>query len=64
MYSAPEKDWFILTTKHFYVHYHEGAERTARVIAKIAEEIHGPLTALYDHEPDTRVSFIVKDISD
>lgn len=64
MYSAPEKEWYTLTTKHFHVHYHEGAERTARVIAKIAEEIHGPLTALYNHEPDTRVSFIVKDFSD
>ncbi|HER20005.1 MAG TPA: hypothetical protein ENO14_03060, partial [Chromatiales bacterium] len=38
--------------------------RTARVIAKIAEDIYGPITSLYDHEPDTRVSFIVKDISD
>ncbi|MDT8323756.1 MAG: biopolymer transporter Tol, partial [Bacteroidota bacterium] len=63
-YSAPEKDWYTITTPHFYVHYHEGAERTARVIAKIGEEIYGPITSLYDHEPDTRVSFIVKDISD
>ncbi|MCB2206519.1 biopolymer transporter Tol [bacterium] len=63
-YSAPEKDWFTITTKHFYVHYHEGAERTARVIAKVAEDVYGPITSLYDHEPDTRVSFIVKDISD
>ncbi|MBN1447630.1 MAG: PD40 domain-containing protein [Bacteroidetes bacterium] len=63
-YSAQEKDWYTITTKHFHVHYHEGAERTARVIAKIAEDIYGPITSLYDHEPDTRVSFIVKDISD
>jgi hypothetical protein len=63
-YSAPEKDWFTITTPHFYVHYHEGAERTARVIAKIGEDIYGPITSLYDHEPDSRVSFIVKDISD
>ncbi|MBE0645953.1 MAG: biopolymer transporter Tol, partial [Bacteroidetes bacterium] len=63
-YSAPEKDWYTITTKHFYVHYHEGAERTARVAAKIAEEIYGPVTALYNHEPDSRVSLIMKDISD
>ncbi|MFA6234075.1 MAG: BamA/TamA family outer membrane protein [Bacteroidota bacterium] len=63
-YSAPEKDWFTITTKHFYVHYHEGAERTARVAAKIAEEIYGPVTSLYNHEPDSRVSLIMKDISD
>lgn len=63
-YSAPEKDWYTITTKHFYVHYHEGAERTAKVVAKIAEDVYGPITALYNHEPDTRVSFIIKDISD
>ncbi len=63
-YSAPEKDWYTITTKHFYVHFHEGAERTARVAAKIAEEVYGPVTALYNHEPDTRVSLIMKDISD
>ena len=63
-YSAPEKQWRTLTTKHFFVHYHEGAERTARVIANIAEDVYGPITSLYDHRPDERVSFIVKDISD
>jgi Tol biopolymer transport system component len=63
-YSAPEKDWFTITTKHFHVHYHEGAERTARVVAKIAEDVYGPITSLYDHEPDQRVSFVIKDISD
>ncbi len=63
-YSAPEKDWYTITTKHFHVHYHEGAERTANVIAKIGEEVYGPITALYGHEPDQRVSFVIKDISD
>jgi hypothetical protein len=63
-YSAQDKDWFTITTRHFQVHYHEGAERTARVVAMIAEDIYGPITSLYEHEPDTRVSFIIKDFSD
>jgi Tol biopolymer transport system component len=63
-YSAPEKNWFTIETRHFKVNYHEGAERTARVIAKIAEDVYGPITSLYGHEPDEKVSFIVKDISD
>ncbi|MBR9976365.1 MAG: PD40 domain-containing protein, partial [Bacteroidetes bacterium] len=63
-YSAPEKEWYTITTKNFFVHYHEGAERTAKVVAKIAEDVYGPITSLYNHEPDTRVSFIIKDISD
>jgi hypothetical protein len=63
-YSAPELNWFTIETKHFRVNYHEGAERTARVVAKIAEEMYGPITSLYKHEPDEKVSFILKDISD
>jgi Tol biopolymer transport system component len=63
-FSAPDKTWHTIATKHFYVHYHEGAERTARVIAAVAEDIYGPITSLYNHEPDQRVSIVVKDISD
>ncbi len=60
----PELVWHTLDTPHFFVHYHEGAERTARVIAKIAEDIYGPVTSFYQHEPDSKVSFIVKDHDD
>jgi hypothetical protein len=63
-YSAPELDWFTISTKHFTVNYHDGAERTARVVAKIAEEVYGPITSLYNHEPDSRVHLVMKDISD
>ncbi|MBI5647164.1 MAG: PD40 domain-containing protein [Ignavibacteriae bacterium] len=63
-YSAPEKDWFTIEAKHFRVVYHEGSERTARAAAKVADEIYGPITSLYGHEPDERVSLIIKDISD
>lgn len=62
--SHPELDWFTIETKHFYVHYHSGTERTANTIAKIAEEIYGPITSLYKHIPDEKVSFIVNDVSD
>ena len=56
--------WRTIDTKHFLVHYHDGAERTARVIAKIAEDVYGPVTSFYEHEPDTKISFIVKDYDD
>ncbi len=42
----PELDWYTIETKHFYVHYHTGTERTANTIAKIAEEVYGPITSL------------------
>jgi Tol biopolymer transport system component len=60
----PELEWRTIETEHFFVHYHEGTERTARVAAKVAEEIYGPVTSLYHHVPDSKVSFIIKDYDD
>ncbi len=60
----PELDWKTIETKHFYINFHDGAERTAQVIARIAEDIYEPVTSLYNHEPDTKVSFVVKDYDD
>lgn len=63
-YNHGELTWKSIETQHFFVHYHNGAERTANVVAKIAEDIYGPVTALYQHEPDQKVSFIIKDYDD
>lgn len=60
----PELEWKTIETEHFYVHYHEGAERTGRTVAKISEEIYGPVTSLYGHTPDQKVSYIIKDYDD
>src|SRR5260221_11087455 len=60
----PELSWRTIETEHFYVHYHEGEERTARVVAKIGEEIYAPVTSLYNHKPDGKVSFVIKDYDD
>jgi hypothetical protein len=60
----PELEWKTIETEHFFVHYHEGAERTGRVIAKIAEDVYGPITSFYGHEPDQKVSFVVTDYDD
>lgn len=59
----PELNWYTIKGKHVVVHFHEGAERTARVVAKIADEVWGPLTSLYHYEPGT-VHFVIKDIDD
>lgn len=59
-----ELEWFTIETEHFYVHYHRGAERTAQLTAKIAEEIYSPVTSLYNHKPDQKVSWIIKDYDD
>jgi Tol biopolymer transport system component len=60
----PELEWKTIESEHFFVHYHEGAERTARAVSKIAEEIFEPITSLYQHAPDQKVSFIIRDHDD
>ena len=62
--SHPELDWYTIETTHFTISYHKGTERTAGAIAKICEEIYGPITSLYDYEPKDKVNFIVNDVSD
>lgn len=59
----PELDWFTIKGKYVDVHYHSEAERTARTVAKIADEVWEPITSLYGYEPE-RVHFVIKDIDD
>src|SRR3989339_242334 len=59
----PDYNWLTIKGKHVRVHYHEEAERTARVVAKIADEVWEPITSLYQYEPET-VDYIIKDIDD
>lgn len=59
----PELDWYTIKGKNVEVHFHEGAERTAQTVLKIAEEVWDPICSLYDYQPD-KVHFIIKDIDD
>lgn len=63
-FNHPELVWKTIETPHFRVHYHEGAERTGRTVAKIAEEIYEPVTSFYQHEPDQKVDMVIKDYDD
>ena len=63
-FPHPELNWRTIETLHFLVHYHDGSERTARVVAKVAEEIFDPITSLYNHVPSQKVSFVIKDYDD
>ncbi|MFQ5799375.1 MAG: biopolymer transporter Tol, partial [Bacteroidota bacterium] len=63
-YHHPELRWFTIETEHFLVHYQEGAERTANVVAKVAEDVYEPITSFYNHKPSEKVSFVIKDYDD
>ena len=59
----PELEWYTIKGEHIEVHFHKEAERTAKVVAKIADEVWGPITSLYDYEPST-VHYVIKDLDD
>jgi hypothetical protein len=59
----PELNWYSIKGGNVEVHFHEGAERTAEVVAKIANEIWEPITSLYEYEPE-KVHYVIKDIDD
>ena len=68
-FARPALQWHALETEHFTVLYHAGtsggsAERSARAVARIAESVYGPITALYDYEPPGKVHIILKDFED
>jgi Tol biopolymer transport system component len=63
-FPRPDLNWKTIESAHFLVHFHDGAERTAREFAKIAEEVYGPITKMYQHEPDSKVSLVIRDHDD
>ena len=68
-YARTTLDWYTIETEHFNIIFHmdeegQGSSRTGQVVARIAEEIYEPITSLYELEPDTKVSIILKDYED
>ena len=68
-YVRSDLDWYTIETEHFLIHFHAdenglGSNRSARVVSRIAEDIYAPITSLYNYEPDTKVSFVLKDFED
>ncbi|OGU74471.1 MAG: biopolymer transporter Tol [Ignavibacteria bacterium RBG_16_34_14] len=59
----PELDWYTIKGEHVEVHYHNGVERTAKVVAKIADDVWEPICSLYGYEPEV-VHYVIKDIDD
>ncbi len=65
-YEPPHNhlDWFTIESEHFLIHFQKGNSRSAKVTARIAEEIYQPIVDLYQHEPDPKVSIVLKDRDD
>jgi Tol biopolymer transport system component len=63
-YNHPELEWRTVETEHFFVHYHQGEDRTARTAADVAESVYDPVVALYGYKPDGKIHLIIKDYED
>lgn len=63
-YSYNHLEWFTVESDHFLVHFQEGNSRSAKVTARIAEDVYQPITDLYQYEPDQKVSIVLKDRED
>jgi Tol biopolymer transport system component len=63
-YSYNHLEWYTIESDHFMVHFQEGNSRSAQVVSRIAEDVYGPITELYQHEPDGKVSIMLRDRED
>ncbi len=68
-FARPGLDWYTIETEHFEIHFHGPTERsstsrTAQVVARVAEDVYGPITSLYGHEPDSKVDIVLMDYTD
>tara|TARA_Y100001970_G_C14232847_1_gene859781 strand:- start:191 stop:3100 length:2910 start_codon:yes stop_codon:yes gene_type:complete len=64
MSNHPELIWETIETEHFYIHFHKETERSAREASIVAEHVYGPITSLYQFEPDSKTHIIIKDTDD
>jgi len=53
-----------LTTRHFYIHFHQGEERLARRLAAIAEDVHADLAMRLNASVAGRTHVVLADQSD
>ena len=64
MSNHPELVWETIETEHFLIHFHRETERSAREASIVAEHVYGPITSLYQFEPDSKTHIIIKDTDD
>ncbi|GAC1593756.1 MAG: PD40 domain-containing protein [Myxococcales bacterium] len=67
--AAPAQDdprhaWLTIDTPHFEVHYHQGEQRLAAKVARMAELAHAKLAPLLEHARAERCKVVVRDKTD
>jgi len=54
-----ERDWKVIETEHFFIHYYQGYEKLANEISNIAEEIYFKITQDLGASPNSKVPIIL-----
>lgn len=57
----PAFEWKTLHTAHFAIHFHDGAEPSARRVAVLAERVHARLTETFSWQPSDRTDIVITD---
>jgi hypothetical protein len=60
----PAYRWRTLETPHFRIHFHQGEEELARLVASTAERAHAQLAPLLGYSPPTGTEMVLSDDSD
>ena len=63
-FNHPELEWKTLESEHFKVHFHDGTERTAEEVIRIAEFVYTPVTDMYKYHPPGKTDIVIKDTDD
>ena len=62
--NHPELNWQTFETDHFKIIYHQGIEVLANEVARVAEQVYGPITTDLGVEPPRKTPIIVTDYLD
>jgi len=62
--NHPDLKWQTFETDHFQIIYHQGIETLANEVARIAEQVYGPITSDLGVEPPVKTPVIVTDYLD
>ena len=62
--NHPELEWYNIETEHFMITYHTGLDAFAQRVARVAEEVYGPITSLYAFEPAGKPRILCRDVDD
>jgi hypothetical protein len=60
----PDLVFETIHTEHFNIHFHQGLERTARIVATVAEDVHDRLTVTFGWEVDGPTEVVITDSTD